>query len=107
MNHSSLSGPTVSPLGPEPLCGMKYSVMVPLGVILPILLAFDSQNRRSSYPYATAYVREPGSAGGSFDHNPGAILGHDITMLMRVYGHQIPSAEDTAAKALQNALAGA
>jgi integrase len=36
-----------------------------------------------------------------------AILGHDTTMLMRVYGHQIPSAEDTAAKALQQALAGA
>jgi integrase len=36
-----------------------------------------------------------------------AILGHDTTMLMRVYGHQIPSAEDTAAKALQDALAGA
>jgi hypothetical protein len=35
-----------------------------------------------------------------------AILGHDTTMLMRVYGHQIPSAEDTAAKALQDALAG-
>jgi hypothetical protein len=33
-------------------------------------------------------------------------MGHDIT-IMRVYGHQIPSAEDTAAKALQNALAGA
>ncbi len=36
-----------------------------------------------------------------------AILGHDMTMLMRVYGHQIPFAEDTAAKALQQALAGA
>jgi integrase len=36
-----------------------------------------------------------------------AILGHDTTMLMRVYGHQIPSAEDTAAIALQKALAGA
>jgi integrase len=35
-----------------------------------------------------------------------AILGHDTTMLMRVYGHQIPSAEDTAAKALQQAFAG-
>jgi integrase len=36
-----------------------------------------------------------------------AILGHDTAMLMRVYGHQLPSAEDTAAKALQLALAGA
>lgn len=36
-----------------------------------------------------------------------AILGHDTAMLMRVYGHQLPSAEDTAAKALQQALAGA
>ena len=36
-----------------------------------------------------------------------AILGHDTTMLMRVYGHAIPSAEDTAARALQKALAGA
>lgn len=36
-----------------------------------------------------------------------AILGHDTTMLMRVYGHQIPSTEDTAARALQHALAGA
>ncbi|MBV8164904.1 MAG: tyrosine-type recombinase/integrase [Candidatus Eremiobacteraeota bacterium] len=35
-----------------------------------------------------------------------AILGHDTTMLMRVYGHQVPSAEDTAARALQQALAG-
>jgi integrase len=36
-----------------------------------------------------------------------AILGHDTAMLMRVYGHQLPSAEDTAAKALQQAQAGA
>ncbi|MBC5805907.1 MAG: hypothetical protein DLM53_03375 [Candidatus Eremiobacter antarcticus] len=35
-----------------------------------------------------------------------ATLGVDTSMLMRVYGRQIPSAEATAAAALQEALAG-
>jgi site-specific recombinase XerD len=35
-----------------------------------------------------------------------ATLGHDTAVLMKVYGHAIPSAEDTAARALQQALAG-
>jgi integrase len=35
-----------------------------------------------------------------------AILGHDTKTLMDVYGHHIPSAEDTAARAMQAALAG-
>lgn len=34
-----------------------------------------------------------------------ATLGHDVQTLMSIYSHHIPSAEDTAAKAMQNALA--
>lgn len=35
-----------------------------------------------------------------------ATLGHDTKTLMDVYGHHIPSAEDTPAKAIQAALGG-
>jgi hypothetical protein len=34
-----------------------------------------------------------------------ATIGHDVQTLMSIYSHHIPSAEDSAAKALQNALA--
>jgi len=36
-----------------------------------------------------------------------ATMGHDTSVLMKVYGHALPSAEGTAAMALQQALAGA